>query len=57
MEAAIIEESLGFSELLSDMLSTRETQLLNARGSLRAGGRLDLCQLGDDVWLDQFRYD
>ncbi|KAJ3534740.1 hypothetical protein NMY22_g6792 [Coprinellus aureogranulatus] len=56
MEAEILEESIEFSQLMLDILEIDEAHRLDATGSLRDGGRLDIRVLGDSVWLKQFRF-
>lgn len=41
-----------YEALLEDEIEQEEAK----RGRMRPGGRVELAQLGTDVWMEQFRY-
>ncbi|KAF8160115.1 hypothetical protein K438DRAFT_1776658 [Mycena galopus ATCC 62051] len=55
MEVQILEASLSFHELLFDLLDTLDNDWINRQGRFRPNGRVDLYDLGDDIWREQFR--
>jgi hypothetical protein len=56
MEATILESTISFNSLLADVLDALDEQWIAREGRFRPGGRVDLYTLGDDIWLEQFRY-
>ncbi|KAJ6494600.1 hypothetical protein DFH09DRAFT_1290631 [Mycena vulgaris] len=53
--AQILEASLSFNELLAELLDAQDEQWIALEGRFRPGGRVNVYDLGDDIWLEQFR--
>ncbi|RXW12561.1 hypothetical protein EST38_g13293 [Candolleomyces aberdarensis] len=56
MLSALIKAQLSFNETVLLLLEEMEAEELQQKGSMRPGGRVVLDDLGDRVWLEQFRY-
>ena len=59
MEAKILEESASFMRFLNIALEATSDQVLNGideSGRMRPGGAVDVDDLGDRVWMEQFRW-
>ncbi|KIJ47401.1 hypothetical protein M422DRAFT_248788 [Sphaerobolus stellatus SS14] len=56
METQILESSLSFIKLLNSLLEAVEVEFIQKQGELRPGGKVNLYELGDTVWKEQFRY-
>jgi hypothetical protein len=55
MQALILARSLAFTKELEDLVDSLEEEEEALSGRYRPGGRIDLNELGDDIWQDQFR--
>ena len=58
METEILEEGLSLMKFLNSALETMDNQMLNRvdeLGRMRPGGAIELDELGDRVWMEQFR--
>ena len=55
MESFILQRKLAFYKLLEEQLERLDQDFLKQKGSLRLEGRIDILQLGDIVWKQQFR--
>ncbi|KAJ3534442.1 hypothetical protein NMY22_g6924 [Coprinellus aureogranulatus] len=57
METEILENELSFYSFLSDVLdAVEEEQVKDEIARYRPGGRVNLNELGDTQWLEQFRF-
>lgn len=56
METRILQDTVSFLDLVSKLLATQDKEFPQSAGSLRPGGKINLDQLGDNMWLEQFRY-
>jgi hypothetical protein len=57
MEAQILARRLAFLQFLDQTLEKwDEEQWRDQKPRFRPGGKVDLYSLGDDQWLEQFRY-
>ncbi|KIJ55434.1 hypothetical protein M422DRAFT_240056 [Sphaerobolus stellatus SS14] len=56
METQILESSLSFIKLLSSLLEAVEVEFIQKQGELHPGGKVNLYELGDTVWKEQFQY-
>jgi len=55
METQILQDSVSFLTLVEEMLKAQDEDFLCRAGSLQPGGRIDLNNMGDNVWLEQFQ--
>ncbi|KAF7292162.1 hypothetical protein MIND_01243300 [Mycena indigotica] len=56
MERLILQSSIGFYSLLQDVLEQQDQEWIAREGRFRPGGRISLDDLGDDIWVEQFRF-
>ncbi|THU99641.1 hypothetical protein K435DRAFT_855511 [Dendrothele bispora CBS 962.96] len=57
MESLILQQQISFRNLIRDLLqAVDEEQLVQTAGSMRPGGRANILDWGDSVWLEQFRF-
>jgi len=56
METQILQDSVSFLTLVEEMLKAQDEDFLCTAGSLQPGGRIDLNNMGDNVWLEQFQF-
>ncbi|KIJ30245.1 hypothetical protein M422DRAFT_268296 [Sphaerobolus stellatus SS14] len=56
METFILECQMAFNKLLEQVFHDLDQQFIEQQGSTRPGGKVDLYELGDTVWKDQFRF-
>lgn len=55
MLTALLKRRRRTQEALEAILQTLVEEELAEEGSMREGGRLKLADLGDQVWMEQFR--
>jgi hypothetical protein len=55
METRIREMYASFTTLLLVLLEAQDKELLGEEGRLRPEGKINLYDLGDVVWKEQFR--
>lgn len=55
MESSILEAQIGFFETIQALLEANKELELSS-GHMHPGGHINLNELGDDVWTEQFRY-
>jgi len=55
MASQILQDSVSFLTLVEELLKAQDDDFLRGAGSLRPGGRIDVNNMGDNVWLEQFR--